>query len=647
MYFLKAFLQLTLFILISTTVNAQIISDLKKIEFFYKDDFIKRSAEDYYHKANYKTGTPDLSAVILGDTTGLVKNGEYIMYRSPLLHFKQKEAFKYVKKSPVSVNEYQEFMTWVRDSMARHSIFFNLEEDSESNKYLNYEKEFYHAEKEKMVKYNGADRLQNKDLFNLNWNKNFSWEDPMLVPLLNTFYLRRNERFYRKSILDQRKLNYRFDHHYYEFPYFLKDNDQYKALKVTGDYKVINKSNISEKRRRIVFESKKAAIIYSNAVGKEKVFYIRDLQNVAPYYIDWAINANHPFDEKSILSKVYPTHFKEQPIVGILGTQAQAFCHWKEQQINNYLSKFNVNYTAKVTLPSNQDLSAVDQIDTKIETEVNFRDQWRITPKEYQSFIDYVIDSTAIRIVYEEMENDEAAAKLIQNKQEYFGEGILEWIEFDPADRLTNISLFNLNYNKNINRYIKKYCKNCDYKSKSDLINKRILNNNQLIYDWYYIDHPLKAITGKAYDWTPSISKWPFNYSDTTITRFEGKEKTFKLGKDLLLSYTNPLGVTDGLRGHENLNRFIVQQQTNILPKNYKKGGEIDVSSLSYEQAIAFYRWKNKIQNITEKDEWTNFILPSKEEYEAMKLGQLRFKNKIEMELPTPTFRYVIHFYPK
>ena len=97
---------------VSLSSWSQTKSEIKKIEKILGKDFTKAEAENYYRKTYSKNVQADTSLVIKYDTTGIHKNGEYLMFRSPLNYYKRKESFKFIKQTPVTVNEYNEFIDW-------------------------------------------------------------------------------------------------------------------------------------------------------------------------------------------------------------------------------------------------------------------------------------------------------------------------------------------------------------------------------------------------------------------------------------------------------------------------------------------------------------------------------------------------------
>jgi hypothetical protein len=90
----------------------------------------------------------------------------------------------YFSKHEVTNIEYREFITWVKDSLARRILAEEFPE------------EFLRP----------TDKDEATPL--LNWDKEFKYWDAAYVPLLTEMYLPDHERFYRRKEIDIRKLNY-------------------------------------------------------------------------------------------------------------------------------------------------------------------------------------------------------------------------------------------------------------------------------------------------------------------------------------------------------------------------------------------------------------------------------------------------------
>lgn len=624
----------------------------KKIEKVLGAGFLQTDPEDYYHATYSDKSIAELSTVLINDTTGIYLNGEYLMFHDPLIYIDAQELYKYIRNSPVTVREYEEFMFWVRDSLARERIYEGLVEDEEASAWIDYKDHFFDINTYEYMDFKAHHRSENHQpwgtRFPLNWNKKFYYNDPDYIPLLVDLYLPPAERFYGLKLFDPRKFIYSRLDTINEFPRALMNQEMadrmnqnraygYSALKV-GD------SVMSP--RKYFFDSKEEAEHYLSNWKNTPKYWIESSLNIAPKYSVWARNSNHPFDYSSILPEVYSTHFSDKPIVGLKGTQALAFCQWKADQINKKLSSKNRSVRAYVTLPNETDLAKVDDYMKEISFQLNRQNQWKITAAEYQQFIDHVVDSTSREFMYYYLPYMESS-KLLLYLDIYFDEGDLEFREFDPSDTYRNRHLFTFDYDRDISKYIDRFCQETNLSSKEEFVKEKLIIDNQLMYKWYYIETGLKSIEGPHLKRDGITQDQANCISDTTITRFEGKEIAVYIGHELAFDPLTNCGTHSGVRMYADSRRFMMDNMTNIIPEGHQWGKTIDVSKITYEQAIAFYCWKYPIYKATSKSNWTNYILPSAEEYQMLQNGTLSGVETIKLALPTPTFRYVVHFYPK
>src|SRR5690554_777702 len=147
-----------------------------------------------------------------------IPQGSYVMGQNdesvPFLHQSISKTVTisafYMDQTEITNNEYRQFVHWVRDSIARRLIYENIEEDKEADRFINYQDEYYDEGIMEWVEYESSDRFQNIDNFSLNWDRSFSYQDPMLVPLLSEMYYPSAERFYKRKEFDVRKLNFKY-----------------------------------------------------------------------------------------------------------------------------------------------------------------------------------------------------------------------------------------------------------------------------------------------------------------------------------------------------------------------------------------------------------------------------------------------------
>jgi len=126
---------------------------------------------------------------------------------------------------------------------------------------------------------------------------------------------------------------------------------------------------------------------------------------------------------------------------------------------------------------------------------------------------------------------------------------------------------------------------------------------------------------------------------------FEIHKTNNPVGKDLIIEDYNALFQSTGIRTHENFARFIHQVEAPILPDSNSTETEI-IKKITYEQALAFYHWKYPIQKIKATDNWQDYVLPTKEQFERIQRGEQIIVEEKIVEFPSPVFRYVVHIYP-
>lgn len=518
------------------------------------------------------------SATIKGDTSGLVYNKEYLLFRN--YEAIQKGIAAYVKTSFVSNAEYQEFQNWVRDSIAREKIIKydyypiesvlkflvaspkDLEEEGDINRFRNIQK------------------LRNK--YKLNWETTFQYNDPQWMPALADMYLPQPERFFRLRDFDKRKLTYR-----YAIPF------REEAL---------------------------------------------DLQiptiNHSAFWASKSVSVN---DQLAVLGQVYDQLLKSAPVTGLTGIQANAFCHWKEVQLQQELIKKGFFYKVRVTLPVVNELTEIQT--ALIIPERNYTLQWRITVADYQVFMLAVKDSILTEHLFyklhESNETRDDALKLIPYKEKYFDESRLKFRKVDPSDYELNRYLYPLKKNPKI---FKKY--------KKEVLEIEISQEQYLdSYKYERIDIAERAIVGKL-----RVEKVDPNYRRgyERLEVYEINSSTQEwIGMDLDLGYVNRLMQCTGVRDHENYARFRLQGFVKLTPKfsmEQQKPEDL-VKGISYEQALAYYHWKYPIWKAKPGDDWQNFVYPSEEQFKRIQNGEKLIIPTHEIPYPAPVFRYVVTFF--
>lgn len=202
----------------------------------------------------------------------------------------------YMDETEITNNEYRQFVYWVRDSIARlllGDIFpedFLVEENRKTGEI--YEPPF------------------------LNWNKKIDWNGEEERETLEEMFLPEHERYFRKKEIDTRKLNYEY--------YWV-------------DLRAASRKDFTEEG------NPEAASLANRPLGlKDRSVYVRkEVINVYPDTLSWLFDYSYSYNDP--LTKKYFWHpaYDNYPVVGVNWKQAKAFCVWRTQLLNSYLTSRN------------------------------------------------------------------------------------------------------------------------------------------------------------------------------------------------------------------------------------------------------------------------------------------------------------------
>lgn len=539
--------------------------------------------------------TADTSLSMLNDTLGLIYNNEYILYRHPISYMKNKESLKLIRTESVSVAEYQAFQLYVRDSIAREKLYNGLEYDKEAAKFLDLRNSIEESDEEnkEVSPFDPSKRDFNRSIYPLNWKQKFSYSDLQNRPILNDMYFPWVESYYRIKDFDQRKLVYRY-------------------------YELFEMGIIPQGERVPIKINRKG------------------IPTISHNYF-WSRYSTSYLDKLGFLGHFYSMYFKAEPIIGLNAVQADAFCHWKAENLQKELDQQGLNVTVLVTLPSKEDLILLHQPKEQFQfPELNLTKKWQITVEEYTDFIEKVRDSILLEKLYYSVNNYEDAAKLIDHKDLYYYSDYVERINFDPSLLELNRGLFNL---KNEPKIIKKYSDQVA-KIKQD---KEYINPS---FTWIEKDVSSMAVLGEFKIDPCNYNRESCNPKKYILVSLNEREEP--LGFDLNLGNYDQLGKSSGVRSHENYSRFF---KTHVVPLTVQTTQSSDPNSLmqdlTYEQAQAYYFFKNPIYKATEKSDWTNYIFPTEEQFKRIQSGETVILPQENLAFPSPVFRYVVHVFPK
>lgn len=516
------------------------------------------------------------------DTSGVVFQNEFVLFRNysdPSVDFSN--AVLSARKSTFVTNaEYQEFQNWVRDSMAREVIYQELKnvDFMQGLTFLDLTREEW-KNKEVISKNNYE---ENRYTHKLNWNTKFSYSDPELLPLTALLYLQPSERFYKLRNFDDRKLIYQY------------------------------LESIEEQENGATQMTMQTPTI----IHKEY----------------WAQKSTSINDEFSVLGQAYTELLPEQPVIGLTGMQANAFCFWKELQLQQLLNEKKLPYQAVVTLPQ---VSELTNSSTSISVPAkDYTSLWKITVTDYQLFRQAVLDSSVMEILYQEIIEDKEAQKLLSPQSSYFSEPHQAMAEFDPSDRRNNRQLFPFTKNLSI---LKKYTAHYNSIRSRDYFDQ---------FRYYRMDVTSKALVGKSVPLPYYIDNERYVQ---ILVLAEADSLGDPLGMDLNLDYVNILMQGTGVKSHEDYSRFIDQVILDISPGvdfHLQKPEDL-AKAITYEQALAYYHWKYPIWKAKSGDNWQNYVYPSEEQFTKIQNGEQIIVPEHQVEFPSPTFRYVVTFIPR
>lgn len=201
----------------------------------------------------------------------------------------------FMDETEITNNEYREFVYWVRDSIARTMLG---EADPET--YLISENpktgEIY-------------------DPPHLNWKEKIEWnsKDENLRDALEDLYIPEGERYFGKKEIDSRKL-------FYEYYRIDLQAAARKEFQDGADYHNAGFANRPQGLRdRSVYVKKENINVYPDTLS---------------WIHDYTYSYNDPLTEKYFWHQAYDNY----PVVGVNWNQATAFCIWRTEKLNSYLS---------------------------------------------------------------------------------------------------------------------------------------------------------------------------------------------------------------------------------------------------------------------------------------------------------------------
>jgi gliding motility-associated lipoprotein GldK len=199
----------------------------------------------------------------------------------------------YMDETEITNNEYRQFVYYVRDSTARRILgevkpeVYLIEENPETG-------EIY-------------------DPPILNWEEEINWQGEEERDALEEMFMPEHERYFRKKEIDTRKL-------LYEYFWIDWQAAAQKDWNTQGDA---------------------ANGMFSNRPQgfTDRSVYIRnEVINVYPDTLCWIMDYAYSYNEPATMQYFSHPAYDNYPVVGVNWKQAKAFCIWRTELLNGYLS---------------------------------------------------------------------------------------------------------------------------------------------------------------------------------------------------------------------------------------------------------------------------------------------------------------------
>ncbi len=234
----------------------------------------------------------------------------------------------YIDQTEISNNEYRQFVYHVRDSIAHQALFES-------------------GIPEHAIETDANDQPIEPPF--VNWDEEIPYDEQDVKEVLEFMYYPAEERIYRKRQLDTRKLN--FEYYWMNLRLAAVKANRFKPSKTTdektgldfinggqstsvGDDKTLGHYDVSD-------EISDGKGNYSSRDRKDKdrsVFIVKDIINVYPDTLAWIHDFTYSFNEPMTNMYFWHPAYDDYPVVGVSWKQARAFCIWRTQLFNNWLT---------------------------------------------------------------------------------------------------------------------------------------------------------------------------------------------------------------------------------------------------------------------------------------------------------------------
>jgi len=230
----------------------------------------------------------------------------------------------YMDETEITNNEYRQFVYWVRDSIARRLL-------AEVNPEVYAITETKYGEP--------------IDPPALNWKEKIDWnsKDQEHREALEPMFLPDHERFFRRKEIDTRKLYY---------SYYWVDLRAAAKKEFAGEDLTPNDYSLGEADNGINANRKGAWSNRKQGYTDRSVYVRQEAVNVYPdtlcWIHDYAYAFNDPMTERYFWHQAYDNY----PVVGVTWQQARAFCTWRTQLRNSYLTTKKSAMVSEFRLPT-------------------------------------------------------------------------------------------------------------------------------------------------------------------------------------------------------------------------------------------------------------------------------------------------------
>lgn len=272
----------------------------------------------------------------------------------------------YMDQTEICNNEYRQFVEWVRDSIARERIYeSDMIEDEDAERFINYQDRYFDEGALEYVDYDASDRQLNREVFSLNWDRRFSYDDPELIPILADMYYPQPQRYYKRREIDTRKLMFRyFWIDYVEAARRGRINITPNGYDNQGNKIVDEHRELETPPHPFTEEDQGQDLDLSNGINKiggnnairghanRQRFIIDETINVYPDTLCWVRDFTYSFHDPMTNMYFWHPAYDNYPVVGVTWTQAKAFSVWRTQLLNSWLVSMGDLFVNDFRLPT-------------------------------------------------------------------------------------------------------------------------------------------------------------------------------------------------------------------------------------------------------------------------------------------------------